>query len=346
MFKRLLLITMCCGLILSLAACSDYTINDSSPPSVSTERSDPFAAAENETAFLGAIGHGESSPNRAEDQSKIPFEYNGGEFVLEYNFHSEGNLGGVGFLMFLDGVPQAYKVDDAQAEYEYCHTFPVENAMEKEFSFIFTPCMGNAGETLNLTIVSITNPDFQPNMEQSSSYGWYHQILSNEVELHFNADAVASEHPATEELFSSVNVSEEKITTSFLENDLAKNGWGSVTLDTLNDGVYYTISYDGNLVYDNIHVGDQDTLSVRFALCGAAGSDYQVSFLADHQPISNNAVLSYQASVTKGNLLIIDAVIDVSRLDDFTTFYVMALPVEDTDSPVYKTNSILLYREA
>ena len=125
-----------------------------------------------------------------------------------------------------------------------------------------------------------------------------------------------------------------------------KNGWGSVTLDTLNDGVYYTISYDGNLVYDNINVGNQNTLSVRFALCGAAGSDYQVSFLADHQPISNNAVLSYQASVTKGNLLIVDAVIDVSRLDDFTTFYVMAVPVGDTDSPVYKTNSILLYKEA
>ena len=346
MFKRLLLITISCGLILLLAACSDYTIDDTSPPSVSSERSDPFAVAENETAFLGAIGHGESNPNRAEDQSKIPFEYNGGEFVLEYNFHSEGKLGGVGFLMFLDGVPQAYKVDDAQAEYEYCHTFPVESAMEKEFSFIFTPCVGNAGETLNLTIVSITNPDFQPNMEQSSSYGWYHQILFNEVDLHFNADAAASEYPATEELFSSVNVSEEKITTSFLENDLAKNGWGSVTLDTLNDGVYYTISYDGNLVYDNINVGDQDTLSVRFALCGAAGSDYQVSFLADHQPISNNAILSYQASVTKGNLLIVDAVIDVSRLDDFTTFYVMAVPVGDTDSPVYKTNSILLYKEA
>jgi len=218
--------------------------------------------------------------------------------------------------------------------------------MKKAFSFIFTPCVGNAGETLNLTIVSITNPDFQPNMEQSSSYGWYHQILSNEVELHFNADALASKYPATEELFSSVNVSEEKITTSFLENDLPKNGWGSVTLDTLNDGVYYTISYDGNLVYDNINVGNQDTLSVRFILCGAAGSDYQVSFLADHQPICNKAVLSYKASVTKGNLLIVDAVIDVSKLDDFTTFYVMALPVGDTDSPVYKTNSILLYKEA
>ena len=96
----------------------------------------------------------------------------------------------------------------------------------------------------------------------------------------------------------------------------------------------------------NSNMSLRDTLSVRFALCGAAGSDYQVSFLADHQPISNNAVLSYQASVTKGTLLIVDAVIDVSKLDEFTTFYVMAVPMSDTNSPIYKTNSILLYKEA
>lgn len=345
MFKRLMLITMNCGLILSLSACNDYTIDDTLQPSVSKQTENPFTETENEIAFLGAIEHGESNPNHAEDQSKIPFEYNGGEFVLEYNFQSEGVLDSVGFLLFIDGIPQAYKVDDSQAEYEYCHTFSVEKTMPKEFSFIFTPSVGSAGETLNLTIVSITKPDFKPDMEQSTSYGWYHQILTNEVDLHFNVDPDPAQYLAVKELFFSVNVSEEKITASFLENELAQNGWDGVTLDTLNDGVYTTISYDGNLVYDNINVSYQDKLAVRFTLCGAAGSKYQVSFMADHQPVSNNAILSYQASVTKGNLLIIDAVIDISKLDNFTTFYCMAVPMGEPESPVYKTNSILLYKE-
>ena len=47
---------------------------------------------------------------------------------------------------------------------------------------------GHGGDTLNLTIVSITNPDFQPDMESTSSYGWYHNALSASVEMRFNAD--------------------------------------------------------------------------------------------------------------------------------------------------------------
>ncbi len=31
--------------------------------------------------------------------------------------------------------------------------------------------------TLALTVVSITNPDFHPDMESTSSYGWYHKAL-------------------------------------------------------------------------------------------------------------------------------------------------------------------------
>ena len=51
---------------------------------------------------------------------------------------------------------------------------------------------GSAGDTLALTVVSITNPDFQPDMESTSSYGWYHKTLDSCVELQFNVDAWVS----------------------------------------------------------------------------------------------------------------------------------------------------------
>ena len=35
---------------------------------------------------------------------------------------------------------------------------------------------------------SVTNPDFQPDMESTSSYGWYHKTLDSHVELQFNAE--------------------------------------------------------------------------------------------------------------------------------------------------------------
>ena len=36
---------------------------------------------------------------------------------------SPGKMDTVGFLLFLDGQPQPYKVNDTTAEYEYCHSF-------------------------------------------------------------------------------------------------------------------------------------------------------------------------------------------------------------------------------
>ena len=72
-----------------------------------------------------------------------------------------------------DGQPQPYKVNDTAAEYEYCHSFSAGE--DQSFSFLFEPVTGSAGDTLALTVVSITNPDFQPDMESTSSYGWYHR---------------------------------------------------------------------------------------------------------------------------------------------------------------------------
>ena len=41
----------------------------------------------------------------------------------------------------------------------------------------FPGVTGSTGDTLALTVVSITNPDFQPDMESTSSYGWYHSFV-------------------------------------------------------------------------------------------------------------------------------------------------------------------------
>ncbi len=343
MRKRLLLV-MIGGLLLATSACGNYDIRDESAPSQISEEN-PFEQAGKEVS-LGAISHGETNPTRDEDQNVLPYEYNGGEFTLDYQLTSEGKLNNIGFLLFLDGKPQAYKVKDTQEEYEYLHCFQTSEKYDEKFSFVFTPNTGKKGDTLNITVISITNPAFQPNMKETSSYGWYHKPLDRMLKLHFNEDAPHNNrvYGETETVFRDVTVTEKKVTSSFLENELAEAGWQGVTMDTLDNGVYSTILYDGKLEYDNINLTKKDTLTVRYTICGTPGVRYGVSFFLDHKPISFDGVTSYNATLRKGNLWVIEATIDASKLDNFNTFYVVAVAA-GSETPTNKTNSILLYKE-
>ena len=343
MKKRLLSFVMTFILPFTVTACGNYNIADGNAPPQNLEE-DSFAGAEEE-GDLGFLSHGEANPARADDRSVLPYEYNGGEFVLDYQFSSEGKMDSIGFLLFLDGKPQAYKVNDTGAEYEYLHCFRISEKHEEKFSFVFTPDTGKKGDTLNMTVMSVTRPDFRPDMKETSSYGWYHQSFERVLKLHFNEDAPDSDSTYGENVtaFRDVRISEEKITSSFVENELVKAGWNGVTMDTLDSGVYWTIAYDGELVYDNINLTSKDTLTLRYTLCGTVGARYGISFFLDHKPISFEEAVSYDVTLSKGNVWVIEATIDTAKLDDFHTFYVTAVAA-DKDSVTSKTGSILLYK--
>lgn len=349
MRKRLLSLVMIFGLLSAATACGNYDIADEEMASPQNTKENPFLQLE-EDGFLGVITHGGANPNRADDQSILPYEYNGGEFTFAYQFTAEGKLNHIGFLLFLDGKPQAYKTGGTNAEYEYLHCFQAPDKQEETFSFVFTPNMGKNGDTLNMTVISITNPAFRPDMQETASFGWYHKALASVFQLHFNEDAPDGSdiYGEKETVFSNVSVTEEKVTFDFIEKELVKHGysWNGVTMDNLNDSVYSTISYDGELVYDNINLTNQNTLTVRYTICGTAGMRYGVSFFLNHKPISSESVISYDATLSKGNVWVIEAVIDTSQLDDFNTFYAVAVAT-DSDSMISadKTDSILLYKE-
>ena len=129
MRKRILSLVMICGLLFTTTACGNYNIEDGKAPPQNTEEN-PFTKSE-EDGSLGFLSHEEASPTRADDQSILPYEYNGGEFTLDYQFVSEGKLDNIGFLLFLDGKPQAYKVNDTRAEYEYLHCFQTSEKHEE-----------------------------------------------------------------------------------------------------------------------------------------------------------------------------------------------------------------------
>ena len=343
MRKRLIAIPLMCGALLSLAACGDYAIPDKSPLPSQAVAANPFEAAEEDAGFQAMLTHEVASADFSESGERLPFSYDGGEFRLDYRFSLNGKMDTVGFLLFLDGQPQPYKVNDTTAEYEYCHSFPAKE--DQSISFLFEPVTGSAGDTLALTVVSITNPDFQPDMESTSSYGWYHKTLDSRVELQFNVDAPTahSDLPPVREIFSQSEVREEKVTAQYVENELPKYGWGGVSMDTLDSGIYYTFSCDGGIVCDNLRVSAP--VPLRFTMCGTAGTSYSIAFFLDHQPVKLDESTSRSVTLSKGGVMELEAVIDPDKLGQFHTFYCVAVPQDGASGPFLKTNSILLYKE-
>ena len=343
MRKRLIAVPLICGALLSLAACGNYSVPDSSPLPSQAAAANPFEAAEEDAGLLAVLTHGAASADFSESGERLPFHYDGGEFRLEYEFSLTGKMDTVGFLLFLDGQPQPYKVNDTTAEYEYCHSFPAEG--DQSFSFLFEPVTGSAGDTLALTVVSITNPDFQPDMESTSSYGWYHKTLDSYVEMQFNVDAPAahSDLPPAREVFSQSEAREEKVTAQYMENELPKYGWDGVTIDTLDSGIYYTFSCDGGITYDNLRVSAP--IPLQFTMCGTAGTRYSIVFFLDHQPVKLDESTFHSVTLSKGGVMELEAVIDPDKLGQFHTFYCVAVPQDGASGPFFKTNSILLYKE-
>ena len=344
MRKRLIAVPLLCGALLSLAACGNYAIPDSTPPPSQSAAANPFDEAEEDAGFLAMLTHEAASADFSESGERLPFPYDGGEFRLDYRFSLTGKMDTVGFLLFLDGQPQPYKVNDTTAEYEYCHSFPAGE--DQSFSFLFEPVTGSTGDTLALTVVSITNPDFQPDMESTSSYGWYHKTLDSRVELQFNADApdAHSDLPPVREIFSQSEAREEKATAQYVENELPKYGWGDVSMDTLDSGIYYTFSCDGGITYDNLLVSAP--VPLRFTMCGTAGTSYSIAFFLDHQPVKLGESTSCSVALSKGGVMELEAVIDPDKLGQFHTFYCVAVPQDGASGPLIKTNSILLYKES
>ena len=76
----------------------------------------------------------------------------------------------------------------------------------------------------------------------------------------------------------------------------------------------------------------------------AGANMFPISFFLNHKPISFEGAVSCDVTLSKGNVWIIEATIDIAKLDGFNTFYATAVAA-DGNSVTSKTGSILLYRE-
>jgi hypothetical protein len=317
----------------------NVVITQTKPTTIETEN--PFKEPSGNEMILGSLGHSLQKPVII-DNKKAPLRYDGGDMKIDYQVTASGTGKNVGFLLFIDGIPQPYKIDDETAPYEYLHIFNIENDDEQtNFSFLFTPIVGKTGDSREILVVSIYNPGFKPDMKESSGYGGYQSTLENSFVIDFHADPdKLPENPVLQ-----ASIATENLTYKPVTSDLYSELGTDITPEIYAERIFPRIFYNGETnVYSNLKIENNENTNIRYELSGKPGSKFITTLYIDHTPLEINGETSFEMDIKDGEYPVLDVTLDYDKLGDFNTFYIIAVPIEDTDELVSKTSSILLYK--
>lgn len=354
MNKLITVITILVIIIITIIGCSKNNEGEQTQlidKTFSSEPQNPFKD-KNDTVVLGSLGHRVPYPTLDKNGNPLPLEYNGGEFSFEYEVTAEGDAKNIGFMIFLDGIPQPFKIDDTDEQYRYIHNLKIDKDNEPiVYNFIFTPITGEKGDTLNLTVTSIYFPQFIPDMKETSSYGLYHSTLPVEIPIKFNSntDKLDNTMYSTEQYLSNTQISTYPINNEFIKNELSSS-LNEITMEDLNSEILTKVYYNDKKEMSNLLINKEGNLHITFKICGVPGAKYKNIFYINHNPISDDKLVCFDTTIKKGEVSVIDAEINVKELDDFSTFYIISVPINSKDYYnenvcLEKTPSILLYKD-
>lgn len=290
----------------------------------------PFEEAKSETEILGRLSHGLKTKLKEDEY----IEYNGEEVEIPYHIELEGKARNVGFLIYLSGEPQPYKLKE-ESDYKYMHSINMPDN-NKDITIQFEPITGKVGEVLELRIVSIYNPDFMPDMINTSGFGFYHNLLSNlSDKFKINVDTTlksADLSPYSDEVMIGIEERTESMPSDFEETIQQDNP--GFKLEDLNERVYSHIRYNGEKVYSNLNIEDDEEVDISYSIYGVPEAEYITTFYLNHKPIS-----STEYKLEKGRIKTIDLQLDVEEMDALSTFYVISVPKHERK---YDTELVLL----
>lgn len=344
--KKVLPLLLSAALLFSLAACGTDGKSDEDGQVADDQSMNDVSAYENpfaqEQPQSSSLSHG----MRVTDPERKPeIAYTGGECTVDYSVSASGIGRDFGFLLYVDGVPQPYKLEP-EGEYAYLHPVSLtEDAEDRPFTFYFVPVTGAAGTTSTLAVTSLTNPLFQPDMAETSSYGGYHGALTAEYPIRLATDPPPlPEQMALNKCIFHMNRQALPVTSDYLET----RGW---SLGQLNEGIYQFITYNGEVRYDNLTFSSDAPATVHYELAGIPGMRSQTTFYIDHAPIADaDGTLVFENTFSSGEAIVYDFKIDPSKLSEFSTFYAVTVPLDANDYPDFpistlKTDSILFYQQ-
>lgn len=339
-------VVLLCGILL-LSGCGkdistdEFLINNAESME-ETEKDEEYDEALDKTEYIGTLMHG---VNWTADEKDYSFAYEGGALEIPYTMNGSGICTSVGFLVYVNGMPQPYMIKETEEEYKYMHIIEGDENQDVDFTISFIPVTGKTGDKMSLRIDSIANPSFIPDMVNTFDYGMSHNAIEANYEILFQKDA--EKMPKNNDDLCLLRMAYKQ------SPEIDKEEMEYITGETkpdLETSIYADLEIDGDsmLLDRKSDISGKDKVHVTYIMMGHPGVKYSVCFYLNHQLLTDELGEVYELELATGKMSILEFDMDVSQVTDLS-FYAVAVPVNGEDYPddvisTMKYPSIHLYR--
>ena len=284
----------------------------------------------NNTDDLGGLGIG-AADEPLKDEYGTYRIYNGGEMCTPIEIESTGALreAGTGILLFADGQPQPYRLEDEDS-YSYFHCFYPKRAKEI-YNLYFTPITGSAGDTLEVYILSLQKPEYLPSDGNPGMMIYTNGSIGAGWRLKFEATPPEADFPEKQ-----VRLSDAEITaTDTSYGDTV--GWSEEDLRERLDSRSYVNGAPHNGQNRVYNITADTPVDLRYELWGTPYIESSVIFYVDNEPVFTFDGLPFDMTVANGEKKILTAKLDMTGFTGESVIYVVRVPRN------YRTSEIRTY---
>ena len=243
--------------------------------------------------------------------------YTGGEMQAKVMVYGEGysNIG-VGLRLFVDGQPQPYYTAE-DATVKYMHTFYPPEGMHQYYEVIFTPVAGQAGQTVELYVASVTDPTY---FLGDGDFAFRHTAASIKGFAQLTYEATPSQQTLPE-------VADVLTNWSCNYVDATDEELGQMNAAQIAQEVKYQFFINDYEQCNNFYgVTAEDTVKIRFEAWGTTYVNFGLVIYLDNEPVSVNAEDLMLFEIKNGQKTVIEAEISMVQFDGKSVVNAVLVP--------------------
>lgn len=334
-------------ILVSLVSCTSSQNNEKT----TGEKEDIFAEKDDEKTledasslsfykeFLGGTGY------KVDSSTASHYEYDGGEMSVDFAIDNQASEFECGLMVALNGVFQPFtlKNPDGKVTDEGCmQKVQIPEKEKATFTLSFTPNIGKKGDTLNLSVGTLTEPSFTSvysGWPRYAKYGQHNFSGASAMTVVMNRDGTGTK-PSEKVKISETEITDEyfELVTAAEENDKKNEAW--------KNNYAFALYYDKyDLDRDLIAVPETDSVNLKLDALGKAAT-YRISFFVNNEIVKfENDRTYFELQNTSKKVTHAEFPVDISDIPSNSNIYAIVAEKDNEKSsptfgmfiPIYKT---------
>ncbi len=272
------------------------------------------------------------------DKEKRTITYDGNGLELEIEIDNMQAACEIGFMVFIDGIAQPYRLEEDTAE-AYIHPIELEESTKKTVLLTLEPEFAIAGNEHEMYIASMYGPSYRVT-EENAGYGNYESILPC---LPWKIKYAARDHAdCTDDQVQYTDLPDEVRKQYIIESS------DGTTTNKLDTQLVTKYVQNGTIV-ENAKIDVSDDLTLQ--LYGGENQKYRICAMVDHCPVSVFGGKAYcDVVVESGRMAEVTVGFqELSEIQNYSPLYFVLCPIDETgyrdNLLIDKTSSAYFVRE-